>query len=284
MMPETLCFYMDDSGTRHLDRKPSDNPPLHDWFALGGVLIKESDLKGAQAAINAFRQRWPEMGEAPLHSVEVRNKTGGFRWLVSASAARKAEFIRDMSELMMRLPIIVLACVINRPGYNARYKEAYGAERWALCRTAFTIAVERAAKFALAHNSRLRVFVERSDPKTERRLKGYYDDLRAAGPPFDASTSAKYQPLKAQSLANTLLEFDVKTKASRLMQIADIALWPACKGGYEPTNKAFVILRDTGKLLDVHCTEENGLRGIKYSCFDDAEKQPERQKPAEAGS
>jgi hypothetical protein len=49
---------------------------------------------------------------------------------------------------MRRAPALGLACVIDRPDYNHRYKEKYADERWSLCKTAFTIAVERASDIA----------------------------------------------------------------------------------------------------------------------------------------
>src|SRR4029079_9609840 len=121
-------------------------------------------------------------------------------------------------------------------------------------------------------------YAEHSDRKTERRLKGYYEELRSTGAPFAADTSAKYGPMRPEELAWTLLEFKVKSKTSRLMQIADLALWPACKGGYDPTSRAYLALRDAGKLIDAHCTGTNGVQGIKYSCFDLVHQVAEKQK------
>ena len=156
----------------------------------------------------------------------------------------------------------------RRPGYNARYRAMHGPRRWQLCKTAFPIAVERAAKFARHHGALLRVYVERSDKATENQLRGYYDLLRTSGSPFDTDSSAKYSPLSSACLRETLYEFRVKTKSSSLMQIADLALWPMCVSGYTPTNRAFVTLKENAKLLDAKCTPENQLAGIKYSCFD----------------
>jgi len=283
-MANAIRFYMDDSGSRHPDRKPAESAPEHDWFALGGVLIDESRLQEAENSVDAFNARWPRIAGAPLHSSCIRSRTGAFRWLIDASASDKDAFMGDLTSLMTRLPIVVLACVVDRPGYNRRYKDLYGQERWSLCRTAFSIAVERAAKYSIAQGKRLRVHVEQSDRKTEARLKGYYEHLRSKGAPFRQGTSAKYGPLEPADLAQALLEFRIKSKASRLMQVADLALWPVCKGGYVPELKPYVALREAGKLLDLHCTEANGLHGIKYSCFDTETDTVEKQKPAEAGS
>lgn len=52
--------------------------------------------------------------------------------------------------LMRDAPVIGLACVIDWPGYNKRYAEKYAENRWMLCKTAFSVVVERAAKFAIS--------------------------------------------------------------------------------------------------------------------------------------
>lgn len=263
-----FLFYVDDSGSKDPDRKPRGGDLGPDWFALGGVLVDSSDKARCDKAISDFRAAWPKLGDKPLHSYDIRNKSADFRWLEDLTSMELAHFYEGISELLKCLPITVAGCVIDRPGYNARYMGRYGPRRWKLCRTAFTIAVERAAKFAAHHDARLRVFVERTDRKTEAQFKTYFDELKAGGAPFNPLTSAKYRPLAQDVLANTLYEFRVKTKASDLMQIADLCLWPICSGGYNPENRSFVMLKQEGKLLDALCTEDNGLQGIKYSCFE----------------
>jgi len=267
-MPQTFCLYLDDSGSRHPDHRAHAGPAKPDWFALGGVLVDEDAVPEANSLIDEFRARWPEMRESPLHSAEIRSRKGGFRWLESTREERRRAFMEDLTGLMLTLPIVAVGCVIDRPGYNARYAEKYGKQRWQLCRTAFSIAVERSAKFARHHGGRLRVYVENSDRPTEKRLKGYFDEMRSVGLPFDPSTSSAYAPLKNDDLSACLMEFKVKTKSSKLMQIADVALWPICKGGYDPATLPYVALRDAGKLIDAHCTATNGLLGVKYSCFE----------------
>jgi len=258
---------MDDSGSRDPDRSRSTESGLVDWFGLGGVIVRDEDVPLIDSRVTEFRSRWPHP-DAPLHSWEIRNQQKGFAWLRDASATKREHFMGELTELICSLPIVVHATVVDCPGYNRRYLQEYGPRRWSLCRTAFKIAVERAAKFALAEGARLRVYVERSDKLTEGRLRGYYDSLRRDGLPFNPDTSAKYAPLQADGLAGTLLEFRIKTKDSLVMQLADLALWPVCKGKYRPDNAALIALTEAGKLLDARCTAANGLFGIKYSCFD----------------
>lgn len=262
-----LLLYLDESGSRDPDRHPKQSADAPDWFGIGGVLVSAEDKSSIESTMSAFRTRWPQMGDTPLRSYDIRNKTGRFRWLSQLGESSLLTFYEDLSSTMTSLPIVVTGCVVHRPGYNQRYLQEYGPRRWKLCKTAFHIAVERAAKYAVHHGARMRVYVERSDKATESQLKSYYSEMRQAGQPFNAQTSAKYQPMQADQLKQTLYDFEVKTKNSQLMQLADLVLWPICRGGYVPTDRAYSLLQKNGKLIDVHCTEQNGLLGIKYSCF-----------------
>lgn len=272
-MAKEFHFYIDDSGSRDPDRKPNLAANEPNWFALGGVIINADDKNAVDVEIDKFKSRWPQIGKSPLRSYDIRNRKNGFNWLEVTGKRERDLFFSELTDLVLSLPIVVLACVIDRPGYNRKYAQQYGPRRWKLCRTSFSIAVERAAKYATHHDARLRVFVERSDKATEKQFLQYYDAMRADGLPFDPLTSAKYGPLKALDMRKALFEFRVKTKASRLMQLADLVLWPTCKGGYDARDTVFQKLKGAGKLLDFHCTPENGLRGIKYSCFETLETQ-----------
>jgi len=267
-MPAEYHFYMDDSGPRDPDRDRGTDSKAPDWFALGGLLINSEDEDTAKKSISAFRLRWPQMKDQPFRSYDIRNKTARFRWLADLSPEQYGMFMTQLTELVVSLPIHVLACVINRPGYNKRYIERYGPRRWKLCRTAFNIAVERAAKLAIHKHVRLRVYAERSDKVTENQFKGYFDEMRQLGLPFDARSSGRYRPLSVDQLRSTLFEFRIKTKHSALMQFADLVLWPVCQGGYDRNHRAYAELSNAGKLIDVLCTEDNGVLGVKYSCFD----------------
>ena len=121
-----------------------------------------------------------------------------------------------------------LACVIDRPGYNARYLEKYGRQRWSLCKSAFTIAVERAAKYARSIDCRLRVCHERCNKTEDGMLKGYYEELKRDGPPFDTSRSEKYRPLTGAEFRETLYELQTENEnvahgsICRSLPVADV--------------------------------------------------------------
>ena len=261
---DAMCLYLDDSGTRHPDYAGTLPSHGHDWFGMGGVLLREADEDALRAKHATLCQKWSIT--YPLHSAEIRSRSKRFTWLGTLVADRFSEF---MADLATSVELTAVACVIDRPGYNARYRDKYGRQRWSLCKTTFNIVVERAAKFARERGSPLRVFVEKSDKETDKRLRGYYDEMRATGHPFDSGNASKYSPLTAAEFAATLYDFKVKDKTSPPMQVADLCLWPMCIGGYDPTNTPYVALKAAGTLIDCKIPlEEIAARGIKYSCWE----------------
>lgn len=257
---------MDDSGPRNPDHKLGTTHK-HDWFSLGGILISDSDEEIARNRIALFCDRWKIT--VPLHSVDIRHKAKGFRWLAGLDKRDLDRFYEDLGQLMIGLPVVGIACVIDRPGYNKRYVEKYGRKRWMLCKTAFNICVERAAKYAITQGALLRILPERCSKADDNKLKEYYDTLRNEGLPFAKETSEKYAPLDAKTLNTVLYDFKTKNKSSPMAQVADLYLWPMCKGGYHKENKPYQQLLTAGKLID-NCYEGEDIAncGIKYSCFE----------------
>jgi hypothetical protein len=287
-MADVMILHLDDSGTRNPDRHPGDQLPAygHDWFGLGGVILREDEQVGVRELHAELCRKWGIVD--PLHSCEIRAKSRKFRWLKDLDAERLKTFYEDIANLVTSPHLTAIACVVDRPGYNDRYRDKYGRKRWSLCKTAFTVVVERAAKFSRRHNCRLRVHVERCDKSTDARLRRYYDELVTMGHPFDANNAAKYEPLTAPELKSTLLEFRTKRKTSPLIQIADLCLWPMCIGGYDLNNRSFATLRDAGTLIDSKLPDGcAAAEGIKYSCWElvgakspAAQDPPKNQSPA----
>jgi hypothetical protein len=266
-MQRVLNFYMDDSGTRTPIRKPLPfSPRERNFFALGGVLINEEDEASARKAYDDFRERWRL--DYPLHSVEIRHGAGRFNWLRRDTEEYEL-FMRDLTRLLTSIDVLGLACVIDRVGYDARYREKYGRRQWHLCQTAFCIAVERAAKFARRQGRKLRVMPERSCRADERRLAKYYETLKISGLPFAKDSSSIYAPLSEAEFAETLHEIRFKSKSSPLGQIADLFLWPLVLSAYGESNRACAALRDAGRFIESRLPAEDiELCGSKRSCFE----------------
>jgi hypothetical protein len=171
-MPTTLNLYLDDSGTRHPTRNPGKKADHgFDWFALGGVLVRSDEEEVARNNHRDFCKKWDI--SAPLHSSEIRSQNLHFDWLRQLDTAEKTQFYEELYDLMRKAPVIGIACTIDRPGYNARYLEMYQKHPWQLCKTAFSVVVERAAKFARSKDLKLRVYPERCNKAEDSLLKAY---------------------------------------------------------------------------------------------------------------
>lgn len=128
-------------------------------------------------------------------------------------------------------------------------------------------------KFAAREGRYLRVFVERSGREIDDAIHEYYRELRSDGMPF-AATMSTYQPLSHTEFARALRSFATKTKQSRLMQLADLCLYPVCRAGYDTSGQAYGSLVSNRKLLDDHLPKCDLPReGIKYSCFEHVRRQ-----------
>lgn len=275
------CLYIDDSGTRNPDETPKPEAD-RDWFALGGIMFHEEDVDTVIASHAKFCAAWEI--NYPLHSSDIRHSEKRFSWLATLAAEKYQRFMTDLTDMLLSIPVLGHACVIDRPGYDSRYRELYGRQTWMLCKTAFSVLCERAAKIAHAEGRKLRVYVENGDKSADSFIRSYYAELRAAGMPFKGDEAAKYKALEAAELAATLYDLKFKGKGWPPMQLADIFLYPLCRGGYEPTYRPLVALREGGKLIDSALPREQVEHwGVKYSCFGYAKKEaPDTQKPEES--
>src|SRR5689334_9864774 len=73
-MVQRLRLYMDDSGTRHPDRNVNLDSAMPDWFALGGILVRDEDEDACREQHASLIRRWTL--DRPLHSDEIRNFKG----------------------------------------------------------------------------------------------------------------------------------------------------------------------------------------------------------------
>lgn len=271
-MPVTLNLYLDDSGTRHPTHKVGKKAAHgYDWFALGGILVRSDEEDAARELHMKFCAKWGVT--APLHSSEIRSKNENFDFLRGWEKEKQAKFYEELYVLMREVPVVGIACTVDRPGYNARYLEQYKQKPWLLCKTAFTVVVERAAKYAIAQELKLRVHPERCNKPEDANLEAYYKSLKDEGMPFAKDNSEKYGPLSQEQFKSTLYEFKTKQKSSPMVQLANLYLWPICMGGYHAGNRPYQRLTEDGKLIDCRIKEdERPMLGSKYSCFENVER------------
>ena len=267
LQKKEIHLYIDDSGSRDPDHKPpQERRDQMDYFALGGILLNEEDTDDFIRVYKEFRSRWNI--DYPLHSWAIRGGRGNFGWLKKPEAA--FEFLGDLEKFLIELPIIGTAAVIDRPGYAARYSEQYKERLWLMCKTAYSILIERSAKFARSQDRSLRVFFERAGKQEDRDILTYARSLKTDGMPFDRSNSAAYNSLTADEFREIVRgEPRGKTKETPMIQVADLVLYPIAKGGYDPAYRPYATLMEHKKLIDAILEpEQRSALGIKYSCFD----------------
>ena len=260
-------LYLDETGSWLPDHVTNPNNVGMDCFGFGGILFEAKDIPALLLPYNAICEKWKIT--YPLHSNPIRMKSGTFAWLGRLDASKEQEFYRDVAFMIERQPFVAVACVIHRPGYNSRYQPIYGENRWALCKTAFAIVAERAAKFAAGKSLPLRIHFESSGKRENRKLVSYQRDLKKLGMPFSTQSVLKYNALSHEDFRRIILgDPEQHAKKSRFCQLADLVLYPMARGKYEPGYRPFQHLRDCNKLIDcVIRAEETEEKGIKYSCF-----------------
>jgi hypothetical protein len=267
MGSETLQLYLDDSGTRCPFKGTKSRNDGMDWFALGGLLLKSEDLDRLNVMHAELCRKYRI--EAPLHSNSIRGKREAFAWMGN-DPKRASDFLADLSRMICAIPAHVIACVVHRPGYNARYGKKYGRDRWSLCKTAYRIVAERAAKIARDRGRGLLVYVERTGKIEDRMIREYHLGLRTQNSYFDPNTSGKYEPVGREDFERVLFRepkfFD---KSNAAGQLSDLTVYAVVKGRYDPEYPPYKEMKAAGKLVDALFDQtEHEYRGIKYSCFD----------------
>lgn len=267
MAKEKYYLYIDDSGWRYPNQDQSSRNDGMDYFALGGVLIKDSDRDKVLAMHSDFCDSWNIT--YPLHSTEIRGRRNNFGWLKDNTVNER--FNTDLMDFICELPVIGFAAVVDRKGYNKRYKEKYAGEPWWMCKTAFSILVERTSKYVQKDDRRFKIICEQCGKKEDRAITSYFKELRKNGHPFSSDTSAKYGTNDVQLFQQVPYgDPEFHTKKSPFLQIADLYLYPMVKGGYDKDYIPYKALKNRGKLIDSLLQQEDiSSLGIKYSCFDE---------------
>jgi hypothetical protein len=205
-------LYIDDTGSRHPDKKPDRGREGRDWFALGGFLIEQEQEDFVKQLHQNFCKEWSV--RAPLHMTDMLGRHKRFSWLGRLSAADLDRFWSDYVQFLASVPVIGMACVIDRPGYVARGYIEKHKDKWLLCRSAFDITMERAVKLAMLRDRKLRVINE-SDVGVNSIFRDYFRNLKQNGLAFGAETSQKYKPLKQEHFQETLLTIGIRLRATR---------------------------------------------------------------------
>ena len=267
---QEVHLFFDDTGSRQPSLILAEiRRDGMDCFGLGGISVNSEDLDSVWNAHRAFCDSWRIIH--PLHSYEIRGGRGNFSWLKNPE--RAAEFLRELEDFLVNLPVMGITAIIHRPGYVARYTERHEGRPWHMDKTAFSILIERSAKYARSRERRLRVSIERSGKQEDRDTVAFMKKLKTDGMPFDADSAAPLHGLETGDFKEWVLgEPKGRTKKTPMLQIAGLYLYPMAKAGYDANYKPYLALMKAGRLIDsVLPAKDRPLLGIKYSCFDDVD-------------
>lgn len=229
--------------------------------------MSAEDEETVKAALSAFVRPWPQI-TAPLHLTDMRSEKKKFAWIGKLPGPDREKFWSEYRSFLARIPVAGTACVIDRPGYVARgYGKREGDSKWLLCRSAFDIVVERAAKLAKQQGRRLKIFNEMADPATNAMIEGYFENIKKKGMGFDAATSAKYLPLTPDEFNHLLLDIEGKNKSNRLMQIADTYVYAIARGSYDRKFGIYRRIAESGRLVTSQVASGlSPILGVKTYC------------------
>lgn len=261
---QVFHLYLDESGSRDPSQSKAENDP--EWFGFGGVLVSEE--KRIEVVRN-FKKFYSDHDvRDPLHSVEIRSRTKKFRWLGNLSKRERDDFFADLSTTILSSPVLVHGCIINRERYRELFSQYPKEKRWRLCKSAFAIVVERAAKFAQSHGAHLVVHAEKCSKKEDRRVQTYLDEIFASGGPFKPETSRKFKPLATSEFREIVSPKIIwHSKKDILTQLADLVLFPICLNPYKGGNYGpYQDLLKHGLIVDQHVGSRDDMK-IKYYCF-----------------
>jgi hypothetical protein len=221
---QKFALYIDESGS------PKPNPKdAATYFAVGGVLIKHQDENIIRQQVDDFKQRWNIEAGVPLHGNEIRSRKKNFAWLGQKSTDEQNRFLQDLTNTIIKCPIIVHGCVVSRQGYLDRYLELYGENTWEMMKSAFSILLDRVSKYVAIQEGQVIVYFEKAGKKEDKLITDYFNDFRNSGAPFNAETSTKYAPIKYDQIQEVLTGIEGKSKTNPILQIADLCLYPVAK-------------------------------------------------------
>ena len=259
-------FYIDETGNRNPDQKPDKNRQNRDWFGIGGILVKSEDVQDCKDKRQSFVDKWGIT--APLHMTDILGNHKKFSWLGRLPDEERHKFWGEYKTFLALAPVMGLACIIDRPGYVARGYIKDNNDRWLLCRSAFDISIERAAKIAQKAGRKVNVVFEQ-DAGMNQIMVGYFNNLKQNGLGFDETRSDKYSPLSKADFAATLSTVEYKPKSNSMLQIADSYLYAMARRPYDGNFDVAKRLRDARRTANT-CLPSADVpsMGIKHYCFE----------------
>ena len=222
-------LFIDECGDPNLEKFDKTFP----IFTLCGVLVPEKRLKILEDQVNALKREFWGTEDVILHSREIRNCSRNFINLLDTSV--KNRFYEGINRIlgMDDIYVIVCCCILKAPFI----------ERFNTGEDVYGLSLKYLIERAIFHmddcdgeDGRLRIVVERRNPKQNQALLSYYNGLRSLGTKW----------ITAERLTKRVRSFNFEYKKDNIisLQIADLIAYPISRKVLNPEreNPAFNVV------------------------------------------
>lgn len=222
-------LFIDECGDPNLEKFDKTFP----LFTLCGILVHENKLTWLENEINSLKCELWDNQEVIFHSREIRNCSRNFANLLDIQT--KNRFYTRINEILgaENIYVIVCCCILKEPFI----------ERFNTGEDVYGLSLKYLIERAIFHiddctdgNAKLRIVVERRNPKQNKILLKYYNGLRIKGTKW----------ITAERLINRIKKFSFADKKDNVigLQIADLIAYPISRQVLNPErpNPAFQII------------------------------------------
>lgn len=202
-------MYLDESGDHNLERIDANYPV----FVLGGVIVDRTYARTViKERMRRLKREFFGRDDIILHTADIIRAKDEFACLKDDDL--KHRFLAALTAMMRELKYIVVACVIDKPAYAAKY----GASAVDVYRYSLTILVER---FCLEIGSVAdggTIFAETRRPDLDYELNVAWERLKRSGAPYATPTRIDAR----------IVDLSLKDKRLNIagLQLADLVVTP----------------------------------------------------------
>lgn len=222
-------LFIDECGDPNLEKLDKTFP----LFTLCGILVPENKLQWLENEIKSLKQELWGREDVIFHSREIRNCSRDFVNLLDNQI--KHRFYTRINEILGAedVYVIVCCCILKEP-FIERFntgEDVYGLSlKYLIERAIFHIDDCTGGK------SKLRIIVERRNPKQNKMLLKYYNGLRVKGTKW----------VEPERLIDRVKSFSFEDKKQNIigLQVADLIAYPISRQVLNPErpNPAFGVI------------------------------------------
>lgn len=222
-------LFIDECGDPNLEKFDKTFP----LFTLCGILVHENRLPWLENEVNSLKQELWNSQSVIFHSREIRNCSRNFVNLLDSQV--KGRFYTRINEILGtdNVYVIVCCCILKEPFI----------ERFNTGEDVYGLSLKYLIERAIFHiddctdgNAKLRIVVERRNPKQNKMLLKYYNGLRVKGTKW----------ITSERLTDRIKSFSFVDKKENVvgLQVADLIAYPISRQVLNPErpNPAFQVI------------------------------------------